>query len=168
VTICQVMALRAARDAGIKVEKDVIDKAIGYVRRCQNPDGGFSYIAGSQGSGFARTAAGVCSLYYSGDYESESLKKGVDYLFRNMKAAISGGGEGHWHYGHYYGVQAMFQAGGKYWDAYYPAVRDYLVRQQRPDGSWAGMGYAPGNAYANAMSCIILQVPYRYLPVLQR
>ncbi|HEY0007518.1 MAG TPA: prenyltransferase/squalene oxidase repeat-containing protein, partial [Tepidisphaeraceae bacterium] len=43
VTICQVMALRAARDAGIKVEKEVIDKSIAYVRRCQNPDGGFSY-----------------------------------------------------------------------------------------------------------------------------
>src|SRR5262249_57590267 len=61
VTIAQVMALRAARDAGIKVEKDVIDKAIGYVRRCQNPDGGFSYMAreggGGGGSGFPRSAA---------------------------------------------------------------------------------------------------------------
>ena len=37
VTICQVMALRAARDAGIKVEKDVIDKSIEYVKSCQNP-----------------------------------------------------------------------------------------------------------------------------------
>ncbi len=57
VTICQIMALRAARDAGIKVEKDVIDKAIKYVRTCQNPDGGFSYMArmgGGGGSGFAQ------------------------------------------------------------------------------------------------------------------
>src|SRR3954452_14310431 len=43
VTICQVMALRAARDAGVKVDKDVIDKSIKYVIDCQNPDGGFSY-----------------------------------------------------------------------------------------------------------------------------
>src|SRR4051812_43077988 len=59
VTICEIMALRGARDAGIKVEKDVIDKAIGYVRSCQNPDGGFSYMAhqgGGGGSGFARSA----------------------------------------------------------------------------------------------------------------
>src|SRR3954469_23269225 len=35
VTITEIMALRAARDAGIKVEKDVIDKAIGYVKKCQ-------------------------------------------------------------------------------------------------------------------------------------
>ena len=32
VTITEIMALRAARDAGIKVEKEVVDKAIGYVR----------------------------------------------------------------------------------------------------------------------------------------
>ncbi|MEL7239154.1 MAG: prenyltransferase/squalene oxidase repeat-containing protein, partial [Planctomycetota bacterium] len=49
VTICQVMGLRAARDAGIKVDKAVIDKAIEYVQKCQNDDGGFRYRLG-QGS----------------------------------------------------------------------------------------------------------------------
>src|SRR5436190_16337667 len=67
VTICQVMGLRAARDAGIKVDKATIDKAIEYVKACRNPDGGFSYMAnqgGGGGSGFARSAAGVSSLFY--------------------------------------------------------------------------------------------------------
>ena len=62
VTVAQIMGLRAARDAGIKVEKSVIDAAITYVRNCQNPDGGFSYTAHGSGSGFARSAAGVASL----------------------------------------------------------------------------------------------------------
>ena len=63
VTICQVMALRAARDAGVKVEKEVIDKAIKYIRSCQNDDGGFCYQAEMHGagSGYARTAAGVAA-----------------------------------------------------------------------------------------------------------
>src|SRR5262245_33966456 len=62
VTICEVMGLRAARDAGIKVDKEVVDMAIKYVRRCQNADGGFSYVAGQgSNSGFARSAAGVAS-----------------------------------------------------------------------------------------------------------
>ena len=56
VTICQVMALRAARDAGIKVEKDVIDKSIKYVISCQNPDGGFSYQSPRSGGGSHRCA----------------------------------------------------------------------------------------------------------------
>src|SRR3954471_18361420 len=49
VTICQVMGLRAARDAGIKVDKTTIDNAIKYVHNCQNPDGGFSYMAAQGG-----------------------------------------------------------------------------------------------------------------------
>jgi len=44
VTICQVMALRSARNAGIRIPKDVVDGAVRYVRECQNPDGGFRYM----------------------------------------------------------------------------------------------------------------------------
>src|SRR5688500_7557074 len=63
VTICEVMGLPSARDAGIKVEKQTIDMAIKYVLRCQSSDGGFSYAAGQgSGSGFARTGAGVACL----------------------------------------------------------------------------------------------------------
>ncbi|MEK6238212.1 MAG: terpene cyclase/mutase family protein, partial [Planctomycetales bacterium] len=41
VTICQIMALRAARNAGIYVKKETIDACIEFVKQCQNPDGGF-------------------------------------------------------------------------------------------------------------------------------
>jgi hypothetical protein len=171
VTICQIMALRAARNAGIQVSKRVIDGGVKYVKSCQNADGGFSYqpTQGMGGSGFARTAAGVCSLYYAGEYEGDSITKGINYLYSQISKSFSGEALGHFHYGHYYAVQAMFQAGGKYWEAYYPRVRDYLVRTQQPNGSWAAQGFM-GNmgAYPVAMSCIILQVPYRYLPILQR
>src|SRR5688572_14798064 len=83
VTICQVMALRAARDAGIKVEKEVIDKSIRYVKNCQGAeDGGFSYQPSMRGhgSGFGRTAAGVASLYYAGVFEGDALERGLLYL----------------------------------------------------------------------------------------
>ena len=164
VTICQIMALRAARNAGIHVSKKVIDNGIKYVKNCQCRDGGFSYTAGSQGSGFARTAAGVCSLYYAGEYEDKAIGRGLDYLFKNVNqsAALH---SGHFHYGHYYAVQAMWQAGGKYWTAYYPKIRDTILKQQQGDGSWTGYG---DKSYPTSMCLIILQVPYDYLPVLQR
>src|SRR3954471_15958767 len=133
VTICQVMALRAARDAGIKVEKDVIDKAIKYVRGCQNPDGGFSYMSNQGGgSGFARSAAGVASLYYAGVFEGDNITSGLRYIRQYMpgKAAQQADGEGHYYYGHYYAVQAMFLAGGDWWSAWYPAIRDQLIARQ--------------------------------------
>ena len=38
------MALAAARDAGIDVPKETIDRAIDYVKKSQNGDGGFRYL----------------------------------------------------------------------------------------------------------------------------
>ena len=166
VTICEVMALRAARDAGIKVEKEVIDKSIQYVKSCQNPDGGFSYQPSmrSMGSGYGRTAAGVASLYYAGVFEGGELERGLSYLKRYMPG--KGGGdaatEGMYFYANYYAVQAMFLAGGDYWAEFYPAIRDDLVRRQSPTGSWSGEA---GDDYGTALALIILQMPNRYLPV---
>jgi hypothetical protein len=165
VTICQVMGLRAARDAGIKVEKEVIDKAIDYVRKCQNPDGGFSYMRnqGGGGSGFPRSAAGVAALYYAGIFEGKDLEKGLGYLKQFTPGRGGNGqGEGHYFYGHYYGVQAMFLAGGDYWGEWYPAIREELIAKQTDAGSWNGDF---SEDYATAMALIILQMPNRYLPV---
>ena len=166
VTICQVMALRAARDAGIKVEKDVIDKSIQYVKNCQNSDGGFSYMARQGGgSGFARSAAGVASLYYAGVFEGDNITNGLKYLkqYTPGKAAQQADGEGHYYYGHYYAVQAMFLAGGDWWSAWYPAIRDQLIaRQNKSSGAWTAEF---SEDYATSMALIILQMPNRYLPV---
>src|SRR5688572_8869010 len=164
VTITQVMALRAARDAGIKVEKDVIDNAIKYVRACRNPDGGFSYMAsqgGGGGSGFPRSAAGVAALYYAGVFEGDDLERGLKYVKQfQPRPGTSQPNEGHYFYGNYYAVQAMFLAGGDYWADWYPAIRDELIQRQTANGSWD----ADFNQdYATSMALIILQMPNRYL-----
>ncbi len=187
VTICQIMALRAARDAGIKVDKSVIDRAISYIKRCQNADGGFSYQAsrapgpadgGSGGaqvpgggaanigglgvSNFARTSAGIASLFYAGIYQGSEINAGLTYLKKAIATRGKTDEEGHFYYANYYGVQAMFLAGGDYWGGYYPMIRDQLIARQQPDGSWKGDFT---DEYATAMALIILQVPNRYLPV---
>jgi hypothetical protein len=167
VTICQVMALRAARDGGIKVEKETVDKAIAYVRRCQNADGGFSYMAngGGGGSGFERSAAGVCALYYAGVFEGDDLKRGLEYVrqFLPGKGAAGGRGISHYFYGEYYACQAMFLAGGSYWSAWYPAIRDEMLARQDRSGGWTNAEIAP--EYGTAVALIVLQMPNRYLPV---
>lgn len=163
VTIAEIMGLRAARDAGIKVEKSVIDAAIGYVRNCQNADGGFSYTAHGSGSGFARSAAGVASLYYAGVFEGNEIKRGLAYLKQYAATPASAEREGYYFYGHYYACQAMFLAGGDYWKTYYPAIRENLIaRQNEVTGGWNGEA---GEDYGTAMALIILQMPNRYLPV---
>ncbi len=165
VTICQIMALRSARNAGITVPKETIDQAITYVRQCQNPsDGGYRYMLHSGGSAFPRSAAGVASLYYAGVYEDEALTRGLEYLL-NQKKVLSNSGFGHYYYGHYYAVQAMYLAGGKYWQQWFPQIRDELIDRQQPDGFWHS---DHGESYGTSMALLILQIPNRLLPIFQR
>jgi hypothetical protein len=172
VTICQIMALRAARDAGIAVPPSVIGNAIKYVQQCQNPDGGFSYMtrgAGGTGSGFARSAAGVASLYYAGHFQGDDLDRGLKYLKQFAPSATANqndpdmvASQGQYYYGNYYGVQAMFLAGGDNWAAWYTGIRDQLIARQTASGNWTG---EITDDYCTAMALIILQMPNRYLPV---
>ena len=72
------------RDAGIKVEKDVIDNAIKYVRELPESRRRLQLhgAAGRRRSGFARSAAGVASLYYAGVFEGDEINRGLKYLKR--------------------------------------------------------------------------------------
>jgi prenyltransferase beta subunit len=164
VTICQIMALRSARDAGIKTDAAVMERALAYVKKCQNADGGFMYQASTGGeSGFARTAAGTASLYYAGKFEDNSVTRGLNFLARFVPGRDQIEEQGHFFYGQYYAVQAMFLAGGKYWGEWYPAIRELLVsRQDKAAGNWEG---EVDPDYCTAMALIILQMPNRYLPV---
>ena len=165
VTICQIMGLRSARNAGLEVSRDVIDKAVEYVKKCQNVDGGFRYQAQGGQSAWERSAAGVASLMYAGRYEDASIDRGLEYLLTNAMPGVQAR-RSHYFYGHYYAVQCMFLAGGDSWATWWPTIRDELMRAQLADGAWPDP--AVGNAYGSAMSLIILQMPKRYLPIFQK
>ena len=165
VTICQIMALRAARNAGIHVPNQTIDLCIEYVKRSQNADGGFRYTLPAPGSRFPRSAAGVVALYSAGIYEGSEIEHGLDYLDGFLPSNRRQGQWGHFYYGQYYGVQAMWQAGGERWQTWYTAIRDVLIAIQRGNGSWSD---SIGPQYATAMACIVLQTPNNVVPIFQR
>ena len=163
VTVCQVMALRGARNVGIHVPKSTIDRAVKYVHDSQNVDGGFRYMLDSSGSMFARSAAGVATLFYAGVYEDQSITRGLDYLEKFTPGKTQE--QTHYFYGHYYAAQAMFLAGGPHWERWWPAIRDELLEKQSPEGFWRGQA---GTEYGTAMALIILQIPTRTLPIFQQ
>lgn len=175
VTVMQLMALRAARDAGMDVPKEVIDAGIEYVKACHNPkgqgkDGGFAYVPGG-GSGYSRSAAGVTSLQVAGDYRASEVVEGIEYLMTFKPLTDKEIDNPEWRqYGMYYAAMGLYQAqslgaqGKRWWSTWYPAaVRDLLDRQQ-PDGHWKGNW----EAYDTSMAILILTIPYRYLPIYQR
>jgi prenyltransferase beta subunit len=165
VTIAQVMALRAARNAGLAVPNETIDRSVEYVKRCQNADGGFRYMLQAGESAFPRSAAGVVTLYSAGIYEGRELDRGLAYLEQFVPQPGAFGQDAHYFYGHYYAVQAMWQAGGERWERWYPAVRDVLVTRQQADGAWAD---PISFEYGTAMAVIILHMPDSSVPIFQR
>jgi hypothetical protein len=165
VTVCQVMALRAARNAGLAVPNETIERSIDYVKRCQNADGGFRYQLPGGESAFPRSAAGVVALYSAGIYEGREIERGLIYIDQFLPRAGEFGQDSHFFYGHYYAAQAMWLAGGERWELWYPAIRDLLIARQQPDGSWADPICFE---YGTAMACIVLQMPDNSVPIFQR
>jgi hypothetical protein len=190
IVVCQVLALRAARNIGIRVPKAVIDKAARYVvdsavtensfsggfgspRGYRNEIGSFHYQKqdGSRSS-FPLTAAGVTALHGVGIYSAESIDSGVRYLMSNLDRfdrdyGRSRGYHYFFWYGHYYAVQAMYTAGGPVWEAYFDTVRTEILGGQESDGSWPNET-GPGPAFGTACAVLILEIPYRFLPIFQR
>lgn len=194
IVVCQVIALRAARNIGIRVPRSTVERAARYVvdsavLRDGVMDPGMGYAGGfgseigtfhyqkdvHSRSSFPLTAAGVTALHGLGIYSDDLIKKGLDYLARNLTGFNRepspgyGPGNGHYYfwYGHYYGVQAMYTAGSPYWEPYFEELRAQLFRIQRPDGSWPN-DVGPGPAFGTAVAVLILEIPYRFLPIFQR
>ncbi len=167
VTICQINALRAARNAGLYVPKETVEACIRYVKRSQNHDGGFRYmLQGIATSEFPRSAAGVVALQSAGEYDSKEVRDGIAYLKQYGQGFRPARRNHHFFYGQYYAAQAMWLYGGSEWTDWYTAIRDDLIHRQSPGGYWQDVGVC--NEYGTAMALIILQIPNDYLPIFQR
>jgi hypothetical protein len=173
VTVMQIVALRAANNAEIPVPPRTIDRALRYVRFCASPAGGFGYQGPAQGP--QTTAAGILSLQLLGKYDDPRLPKALDYLAQ-LPVEWSNRGIQYFYYFHYYAIQANYQAGGKYWNAWHPRVRELLLEKQNADGSWDVPGgtaenegaVGPNKVYWTAMASLVLDIYMHFLPAYQR
>lgn len=164
-TITQVQGLRGCRNAGIPVPKEIIDKAVNYIRQCTLPDGGVQYSSKGGGGRPAISAAAIACLFNAGDYDSEYVPKLLDYCNKNL-GNISNEGFGHWHYAHYYYSQVLYRQAGKEWEQYRDKIYSRLVTEASPNGSWQ-QGYI-GPIYTTATNLTILQLENANLPIYQR
>ncbi len=191
--VMQAKALRSAVDSGLEVPPEVIAKAIesvrGYYRAksgrrnrddaaMRKQPGQFTY-AGSRGT-LAMAAAGVVCLQEFGQYDDWRIPKNMEVIRRDVKRLRPKRGSGEApldSYSMYYVGQALYQVGGEDWRECYPILRDTLVANQynKPSdldrhGQWRDtrhVGGRPGELYGTAVSCFILAMPNRYLPILQ-
>ncbi len=171
VTGWQVMALRAARNLGCDVSAESIERAVDYIKRCQdNTTGGFCYRPGG-GLTLACTGISVLALELGGkgQHHSPEALRGGAYLLHNQN--LPDPRQEWFFYSVYYGSQATFQLGGNYWAVYRAKLLEVLLRTQNFSGYWDGQGRdakAGGRGYCTAMALLALTVEYRYLPIYQR
>jgi len=155
VTSSQIIALQAARRVGIAVPKKTLDRAIEYVKRCQNADGGFAYMTDVGESALPRSAAAMAALFISGVKDKAVMEKGVGYVMTQLPSAREDERrESYFFYSRYYAVEAAFHAGASEWSQWYKEARGELLRRQKPDGSWH---HALGPVYATALASLTLQ-----------
>jgi len=176
-TITQVQGLRGCRNAGIPVPKEIIDKAVKYIRSCTGADGGVAYNYASRGGG-ARppiTAAAIACLFNAGEYDAkegdkekvEAVRKMLKYCEQNLGPSANANLVlGHWHYANYYYSQVLYREGGDKWNAYRKETYARLVAEANADGFWE-QGFL-GAAYTTAMNLTILQLDRGTLPIYQR
>lgn len=170
VTVTQVQALRSARNSGILADKKVIDRGMDYIRRSSYADGTIAYSLNSRGSGgtYALTAAGMCVFAMYGLYDVPEVKKGMQAIMDFLSGSRARGGQ-HDYYAHLYAGQVCFFAKRQdpmLWKKGYTAIRrELLGGNQDKSGCWAQDGYS--GAFGTACATIVLQIPYRYLPIFQ-
>lgn len=166
VTGWQLIALRAAKDAGCAVPAQAIDDAVAYVKRCAAKQGGFAYQPG-QGPNNPRTGTGILALEICGRHLTDEAVAGARYLAEHPPRWSSE----YFFYEVYYAPQALFQLGDEYFRPYYQKLVDILLQHQEKDGSWLsadGNDRSAGRIYCTAMAALALAVESRYLPIYQR
>ncbi len=166
--VTQVQGLRACRNAGIPVPKEIIDRARKYIHDCTTPEGGVQYSIRGGGPRPPITAAAIASLFNAGAYDDENVKKMLAFC---QKTLWPGSGQsnrfvGHWHYAHFYYAQVMYRIGGKDWERYFKWIKSELLSTQSANGAWK-QGHV-GPIYTTAISATILQLDNGFLPIFER
>ncbi|GIX03868.1 MAG: hypothetical protein KatS3mg113_0874 [Planctomycetaceae bacterium] len=166
--VTQVQGLRACRNAGIPVPKEVIDRAVEYIRKCTAADGGVQYSIRGGGSRPPITAAAIACLFNSGEYDSEYVQKLLNYCEKHIQLGKSNQGLlfAHWHYTHYYYAQVLYRLGDDKWKPYFQDLSKEILKTQTPQGFWREGHVGP--VYVTAINATILQLNNGFLPIYQR
>ncbi len=143
--------------------------------------GRFTYNGGN--STTAMAAAGAVCLQEYGRYDDFRIFRSIQAVMGDIgqRMQVKPGHVPFDAYTMYYVSQALYQVGGKQWRVGYPKIRDALVKSQNREsgtgprdeltyGSWAGgrIGGKPGLLWGTSVAVFSLNIPNRYLPILQQ
>jgi hypothetical protein len=155
----QMVALLAARNAGLTVPDEAIKQGLAFYVSCQSGDGGIGYTG--PGSGNApRTAIAILVMALARQKETAPFKAAFRFLKETGFQP-----DGRLHYYLYYAAPATFHADMTAWQEWNAGCSKRLLASQSQDGSWTGEN---GPLFSTAASLMALAVNYRFLPIYER
>lgn len=185
VTITMVQALRAAKDAGITVNSNVIKRAVEYVRKSQkiNPaerdNGAFRYRIADRETSVALTVAAISTLNATGDYDSEIIDRAMRYVQSELKTRRRQGYNTNTEKWPYYELLYLAQAfrqfrdpdvfAGWYRGAVVQLISSQKILEHSETREEIGFWNDPyGRVFGTSVCVIVLRTEDSYLPILQR
>lgn len=169
----QVMALKSAQMAGLAVDSNVLEGArrfLGTVKKSQR-GGLFSYQNFSEPTAPMSAVGLLCTQYLGARADDPAMIEGKAFLLGNppdMQLRNI--------YYWYYATQVMHNLLGQDWDRWNRQMRRILIETQSKRGCAAGSwdpreptpdawGDQGGRLMTTSLSCLTLEVYYRYLPL---
>jgi len=165
------MGLLAARNAGVEVPDETIDRAIKYFASMTGPNGQLGYSGGAGGGSDAVTSIGVLVFAIAGQKGLPQYPRALSHLKGRSAAREQQGMEGYPTYTRYYRAQALFQGDVEAWERWNAGLVKELKTMQAKDGSFsgfAGRGGGFGGTVDTALALLSLAVNYKFLPVYER
>ena len=157
------VGLLAARNAGIEVPDEVIDKAISYYTKMTSPSGEVGYSGlGGFGESTARTSIAALVYALARRKDLPEFKSALGYLTGSLDRMTAGYPE----YARYYQAQALFQGDVAAWEKWNKLLIRQLKSAQVSDGSFRGGQF--GQSFTTSMSLLALALNYRFLPIYER
>lgn len=157
------MGIFGARNAGIEVPNEAIEKALNFFQTCTTRGGGVTYMpARSHGESLTRSSIATLVYAIGKRKDTPEYKSTAEYIKRRLDSNLGGG---YTFYTLYYMAQALFQSDFDAWQTWNQNTIKRLQKMQRADGSFNSNH---GRAYGTGMTVLALALNYRLLPIYER
>jgi len=158
------VGLLSARNAGIEVPDQAIDKAIAFYKQMTAPSGQVAYAGGMGGFDESIARISIATLVYAVSRRKDlpEYKASLNYLKQRLEQQS----QQQWlEYARYYQAQALFQGDLDAWEKWNKLLVRQLKQAQKPDGSFQGQF---GPSLTTSFALLALALNYRFLPIYER
>jgi hypothetical protein len=158
------VGLLAARNAGVEVPDEVIDKAVQYFVKMTSTSGQVAYSGGMGGFDESLARTSIAALVYSVARRKDlpQFKSTLHHLTERLETPAN---QNYPEYTRYYEAQALFQGDIEAWEKWNKLLVRQLKANQLADGSVRSQF---GPTLGTSMSLLALALNYRFLPIYER